>query len=656
MRWWSVQGGIYSVPVIRSDSFILNTVILPPDRTLMLFTFFERLLDPLAPAAIVQPPSQTRLFFEHFLKPIKGLLLLTLCVSGLAALTDLALYAFLGLLVDWMGTTAAEDFLAEHGLALAGMVLVAVIIRPLAVLCSRGLINLALMPGLGNRVRWHSHRYILRQSLAYFQNDFAGRIAQKVMQTGPTLREAVLNVIDGLWFLVIFLLGTLVLFARMDAILVLPIVVWIAAYSAVIYWLVPPVKRKSATLSEANSALSGRIVDSYTNIQSVKLFAHAEREDAFAREGMERHTVAFRLLMRSIFSMTVLLTLLNSALILAGAVLSITLWLEGSLSVGAIAMANGLIIRLTQMSGWILRTIATLFENIGTVQNGVETIAQPVQVRDRPGAAELIVKHGAIHFDQVRFHYARTDKHQDGVIENLSLHIQPGEKVGLVGRSGAGKSTLVNLLLRFYDLESGRILIDGQDIAQVRQESLREHIAMVTQDTSLLHRSIRDNIRYGRPDATENEIIRAAELAEAHWFIPDLVDPHGRHGYDAHVGERGVKLSGGQRQRIAIARVILKNAPILVLDEATSSLDSEVEAAIQSQLSYLMHGKTVIAIAHRLSTIAALDRLIVLDQGRIVEQGTHQSLVHQGGLYAQLWERQSGGFLGLDTATLEQVS
>ena len=616
----------------------------------MIFTFFERLLDPLAPADIVQPPAQTRRFFEHFLRPIKGLLLITLTVSGIAAVAELALYAFLGVLVDWMSSTQPEQFLAEHGTALVLMAIITIIIRPLAVLCSRGLITLALLPGLGNRVRWHSHRYVLRQSLAYFQNDFAGRIAQKVMQTGPTLREAVLNVIDGVWFLVIFLLGTVTVFVSLNAVLILPIIAWIIGYIAVIAWLVPPVKRKSAALSEANSALSGRIVDSYTNIQSVKLFAHAAREDAFAREGVEHHTQKFRVLMRSIFTMTVLLTVLNSTLIFAGAALSIMLWLDGSLSVGAIAIANGLIIRLTQMSGWILRTIATLFENIGTVQNGVETIAKPYLVHDQADAKALMVKRGEIRFEGISFHYGQ----KGGVIEDLTLTIQPGEKVGLVGRSGAGKSTLVHLLLRFYDLEAGRILIDGQDIAQVSQESLRAQIAMVTQDTSLLHRSIRDNIRYGRPDASEEAIIRAAELAEAHAFIPMLIDPRGRRGYDAHVGERGVKLSGGQRQRIAIARVILKNAPILVLDEATSSLDSEVEAAIQGQLDNLMRGKTVIAIAHRLSTIAALDRLIVMDQGRIVEQGSHSELIRQGGLYAQLWERQSGGFLGLDT--LDRVS
>ncbi len=616
-----------------------------------MFSYFERLLDPLAPADIVRPPRGTWAFFLHFLAPIKGLLLVTLAVAGVASASELALYAFLGIIVDWMTVTPASEFLAEHGLALAAMAFIAIVVRPVAVLLSRGLTALTLVPGIGNLVRWRNHRYVLRQSLEYFQNDFAGRIAQKVMQTGPSIREAVLNVVEGIWFLVIFLVGTLLLLLGLDGWLMVPVLIWTAGYAAVIWYMVPPVKRRSAALSEANSALTGRIVDSYTNIQSVKLFAHASREDAFAREGVERHTVAFRNVMRSIFSMTVMLTVLNSVLILTIAAQSIVLWLDGAITVGAIAIANGLVIRLSQMSGWILRTITSLFENIGMVDNGAQTIARPYTVEDQGGAKALVVTEGAIRFEHLHFHYGA----QSGVIEDLSLIVQPGEKVGLVGRSGAGKSTLVSLLMRFYDLEAGRILIDGQDISKVTQESLRTQIAMVTQDTSLLHRSVRDNIRYGRPEATDAAIIRAAELAEAHAFIPGLTDPHGRRGYDAQVGERGVKLSGGQRQRIAIARVILKDAPILILDEATASLDSEVEAAIQSQLDHLMAGKTVIAIAHRLSTIAALDRLVVMDQGRIVEQGSHQALVRKGGLYAKLWTRQSGGFLGMDDVVAESA-
>ncbi|HMA13370.1 MAG TPA: ABC transporter ATP-binding protein [Kiloniellaceae bacterium] len=611
-----------------------------------MYAFFERLFDPLAPAPIRRPPATTAAFFWHFLGPIRGLLLVTLAISGIAAAAELALYAFLGVLVDWMTVGSPENFLREHGWALAGMAFIALILRPVATLVSRGLINLGLAPGLTNRVRWLNQRYVVRQSLTYFQNDFAGRIAQKVMQTGHAVREAVINVIDGVWFLLIYLIGTLGLFAGIDWRLLLPVVVWTVGYALVIYFMVPPVRRKSAAVSESNSALTGRVVDSYTNIQSVKLFAHAEREDAFVAEVIDRHTVNLRHLMRAIFLMTVTLTLLNTALILAVTGLAVVLWMDGLISVGAIAVAIGLIIRLTQMSGWILRTVTSLFENIGTVQNGIDTIAQSYSVTDRPDATALKVTDGEVRFEDIGFHYGQ----EGGVIDKLSLTIRPGEKVGIVGRSGAGKSTLVNLLLRFYDLESGRILIDGQDIAEVTQQSLRAQIAMVTQDTALLHRSIRDNIVYGKPEASEEDVRRAAELAEAAGFIPELRDLRGRRGYDAYVGERGVKLSGGQRQRIAIARVILKDAPILVLDEATSALDSEVEAAIQGQLQHLMRGKTVIAIAHRLSTIAAMDRLVVMDRGHIVEQGSHHELLAKGGLYAQLWERQSGGFLGIDEA------
>jgi ATP-binding cassette, subfamily B, multidrug efflux pump len=605
--------------------------------------FFERLFEPLAPADIVQPPSRVAAFYGHYLKPIRGLLAVTLVVAGLTSISELALFAFLGLLIDWMETTGPQDFLRVHGWALAGMALVAVVVRPLLVLVSRGLINLTLVPALTSRIRWQNYRWVLRQSLSFFQNDFAGRVAQKVMQTGPAVRESVVNVIDGVWFLVTFLFGTLALFAALDWRLLLPILAWTAAYAVVVVRMVPPVRNKSAALSEANSSLSGRVVDGYTNILSVKLFAHAEREDDFAQVGLLRHLEASRTLMRAIFDMTVALTVLNGLLLFAMVALAIHLWLTGSISSGVIAMATGLVIRLSQMSGWILRTITALFENIGTVQNGMETIARPHSVTDKPAALDLQVGRGEIRFEDVRFHYGR----EGGVIDRLNLCIRPGEKVGLVGRSGAGKSTLVNLLLRFYDLEGGRILIDGQDISRVTQTSLRANIGVVTQDTALLHRSIADNIRYGRPEASDAEMIQAARLAEADGFIAELHDRMGNTGYDVHVGERGVKLSGGQRQRIAIARVILKDAPILILDEATSALDSEVEAAIQGQLATLMEGKTVIAIAHRLSTIAALDRLVVMDGGHIVEEGTHREMIARGGLYARLWERQSGGFLGV---------
>jgi len=609
-----------------------------------LFRYFESLVDPLEEAPVTRPPTRTLEFFKHYLYPIRRLLIVTLSLAGIAALTELFLYVFLGELVDWMASTSPENFFQSHGLALALMVVVAAVIRPLAMLASRCLISLSLAPGVANTVRWRNHRYVSRQSLNYFQNDFAGRIAQKIMQTGNAVREATINVIDGVWLLVIYLLGTVWLFSGIDGRLMLPIVVWLLGYLVVIWWLVPPVRRRSAALSEATSGLTGRVVDGYTNIQSVKLFAHASAEDDFVAESVAQHTSAFRKLMRAIIGMTAALTALNTLLIIVNALLSIVFWSQGSISIGAVAVANGLVIRLSQMSGWILRTITALFENIGVVENGIETISQVCTVNDRPNATELYVPHGEVQFDEVWFDYGN-----DVVaVKDFSLTIKPGERVGLVGRSGAGKSTLVNLLLRFFDIDRGRILIDGVDIATVTQQSLRQNIGMVTQDTSLMHRSIRDNIRYGARGADDNAVRQAAITAAAADFIPTLVDPAGRTGFDAYVGERGVKLSGGQRQRIALARVVLKNAPVLVLDEATSALDSEVESVIQQQLDSLMEGKTVIAIAHRLSTIAALDRLVVIDEGRIVEQGDHESLLKQGGLYAELWQRQSGGFLGLD--------
>jgi len=609
-----------------------------------LFGYFENLVDPLAESVIERPPTKTLDFFKHYLLPLRRLLIVTLSLAGIAALTELFLYVFLGKLVDWMANTSPSQFFEVHGLSLMFMILVAAIIRPLTMLASRALISLALAPGVANTVRWRNHRYVSRQSLNYFQNDFAGRIAQKIMQTGNAVREATINVIDGVWLLLIYLVGTVWLFGGIDGRLLIPIAVWLLSYLIVIWWLVPPVRRRSAALSEATSGLTGRVVDGYTNIQSVKLFAHASAEDEFVGESIAQHTTAFRRLMRAIVGMTAALTALNTMLIVVNAGLSILFWSQGTISIGAVAIANGLVIRLSQMSGWILRTITALFENIGVVENGIETISQNTAVQDKPDAPELLVARGEVRFDSVWFDYGN-----DVVaVKDFSLAIQPGEKVGLVGRSGAGKSTLVNLLLRFFDIDRGRVLIDGQDISTVSQQSLRQNIGMVTQDTSLMHRSITDNIRYGAPDADEEAVMRAARTAAASDFIPMLTDPVGRRGFDAYVGERGVKLSGGQRQRIALARVVLKDAPILVLDEATSALDSEVESIIQQQLNTLMEGKTVIAIAHRLSTIAALDRLVVIDEGRIVEQGSHESLLEQGGLYAELWCRQSGGFLGLD--------
>jgi len=614
--------------------------------------WYERLIEPLPDAPVVRPPDTMWRFYLHFVKPVKWLVLAVLVLSLCGSLIEMGMYVFLGWLVDWVTQTPASEFFAVHGWQLAAMAVVVLVLRPTVALLSRTFNNLALVPGLQTRIRWANYRYVLRQSLTFFQNDFAGRIAQKVLQTGPAVRDTVVSSIDSLWTFVVFVGGMVYLFGRMDLILIAPVGVWAVAYAITAYRFVPQVKTRSAAQAEANSVLSGRIVDSYTNIQSVKLFAHADREDKFALEGFRGQLKAYRDFASWTASMMVTLMTINGMLIVSVAGLSVWLWSAGIVSVGGIAMATSLVIRLNQMSNFILRNVTGLFEDIGLVQNGMQTISRPNLIVDREEARPLQVTRGEIRFETIRFHYGRKD---GGIIENLSLDVAPGERVGLVGHSGAGKSTLVNLLLRLYDLEGGRILIDGQDIAEVTQESLRAAIGMVTQDTALLHRSVRDNIRYGRPNATEEEIVAAAKRAEAHDFILKLVDHHGRTGYDAHVGERGVKLSGGQRQRVAIARLLLKDAPILVLDEATSALDSEVEAAIQDQLYSLMEGRTVIAIAHRLSTIAILDRLVVMDAGEIVETGTHQELLRKNGIYAGLWRRQSGGFLGLDE-TVDQAA
>ncbi|WP_414461993.1 ABC transporter ATP-binding protein [Hyphomicrobium sp. DY-1] len=620
-----------------------------------LMSWGETRIKPFDERAIVRPPDTLWAFYWFFIKPLWPFFVLLLIAGCLGSTIEVALMGFIGAIVDKMRTHGdPATFVSTYGWMLAGMAFVALVLRPVISTAHDFIKNQMLSAGCTTRIRWQTHRYVLRQSLGFFQNDFAGRVANKIMQTGTSLRESVVQLIDALWYASVQFIGSALLFAASDWRLTIPLIAWLVAYVVALRYFVPRIKARSTEASEARSMLVGRIVDSYTNIMTVKLFAHAEREDIYAREALTEQMTKWQASLRLITGMEITLYSLNGLLLVATTGTAIWLWTLHHVSVGDIAVVGGLVIRIVTMSGWVMWTIADVFENIGVVHEGMETISRPNLLVDAPDAKPVVVPCGEIRFDHIHFHYgagrASAEDAPPRVIEDLSLKVRPGEKVGLVGRSGAGKSTLVNLLLRFYDLEGGRILIDGQDISRVTQDSLRAEIGMVTQDTSLLHRSVRDNILYGRLDATDEDVIAAAKQAEAHDFIMDLEDLKGRKGYDAHVGERGVKLSGGQRQRIAIARVLLKNAPILVLDEATSALDSEVESAIQSSFEKLMDGKTVIAIAHRLSTIAAMDRLVVMEDGRIVEEGSHADLLKRGGLYAQLWLRQSGGFLAREAA------
>jgi len=613
-----------------------------------MFRWFETRIDPFAGGGNVRrPPDRLAPFYWHFVRQAWPGFAALLVAGFLGGVIEASLFAFVGSLVDLMREAGNPSaFIGDHWHQLMFMAFVAMVLRPL-VSAVHDLIKQQMIGGnFTTLIRWQSHAYVLRQSIAFFQNDFAGRIASKVMQTAPALRESVIQSIDALWFVAVYWVSAFVLFASADFRLVWPLVIWFVAYGFALRWFVPRLKARAVETSEARSMLTGRIVDSYTNIQTVRLFAHTEREDAFARAAMEEQLEKLNAQLRLTTVMETVLYLLNGVLIVATGWLAIWLWSHGSVTLGAIALVTGLTIRIVNMSGWVMWTVAGVFENIGVVHEGMETISRSHSVVDMPDAKPLVVRAGEIRFEHIRFHYGK----EGGVIDDLSLRVGPGEKVGLVGRSGAGKSTLVNLLLRFYDLEGGRIVIDGQDISRVTQDSLRASIGMVTQDTSLLHRSVMDNILYGRPESGEAGMLAAARRAHAGDFIAGLEDMRGRKGYAAHVGERGVKLSGGQRQRIAIARVLLKNAPILILDEATSALDSEVEAAIQESLAELMAGKTVIAIAHRLSTIAAMDRLVIMDRGSILEEGSHTELLKRGGLYADLWQRQSGGFLAREAA------
>ena len=609
-----------------------------------MFAFFERLIDPYAKGPGGQPPDRLIPFYWHYLRQVWPSFAAVMVVGFFVAVIEVSIFRYIGDIVDYLGTTPPGEVMSRHGWEFLGMGAVILIARPVFQALHDLLIHQTIAPGVTNLIRWQNHRYVLRQSIAFFNNDFAGRVANKIIQTGPSLRESTTQAADALWFVLIYTVSALVLFAEADIRLVVPLVIWIVFYLLVLRRFIPRIARKSEEMSEARSLLTGRVVDSYTNVHTVKLFAHAEREDDFAREALEDHTSVFYAQQRLITSMTMSLTTINSLLMVITGVLAVWLFTQGAVTTGAIALIGGLIVRIINMSGWIMWELTGIFENIGTVQDGITTISKPQTVVDRKDAKPLTVSGGGIEFDRTTFHYGKAK----GALDGVSLTIAPGEKIGLVGPSGAGKSTLVNVLLRLYDLQGGMIRIDGQDIAGVTQNSLRAAIGVVTQDTSLLHRSIRDNIKYGRPEASDEEMMAAARMAHADGFIPDLVDNRGRAAFDAHVGERGVKLSGGQRQRVAIARVLLKNAPILVLDEATSARDSDVVAAIQESLGALMEGKTVIAIAHRLSTIARMDRLVVMDGGRIVEMGSHAELVAKGGLYAGLWSRQTGGFLVLD--------
>ncbi|MFN7003533.1 MAG: ABC transporter ATP-binding protein [Roseinatronobacter sp.] len=613
------------------------------------FRIFEKKIEAYPAETPGQPPRTLAGFTLHFARPVLPWLLAMSGLSTIFAIIEIILIGYLGTLVNRMTELGPDRFLAEEGARLMGMAGLQLIALPLIAVIGALVMYQVIMGNFPQRIRWQTHRWLLGQSMGYFQDEFAGRIATRMMQTALAVREVVMKLMDVAVYICAYFLGTLWLAATQDLWLSLPFLAWSVAYGALLWVIVPRLGRVSEQQADARAMMTGRIVDSYTNIATVKLFSHAAREESYAREGLDGFLQTVYRQMRLVALQDVGVNFINALLTAAVTGMGLWLWLNGRVELGALAVAIPLALRLGNMSHWIMWEFAALFENIGTVRDGVSSLSLPQDIVDAPAAKPLKAEKGAVRFDNVTFRYEGLATKKPAVLDGLSLDIAPGEKIGLVGRSGAGKSTLVNLLLRFYDVKQGRILIDGQDIATVTQDSLRKAIGMVTQDTALLHRSVRDNIAYGRPEATDAEIWAAADMAEARDFIGDLSDAKGRRGLEAHVGERGVKLSGGQRQRIAIARVALKDAPILILDEATSALDSEVEAAIQSQLTRLMEGKTVIAIAHRLSTIAAMDRLVIMDEGRIIEQGRHEDLLEQGGLYARLWARQSGGFL-LDDA------
>ncbi|HCM1360880.1 TPA: ABC transporter ATP-binding protein [Vibrio parahaemolyticus] len=607
-----------------------------------MFKRFEGFTEPFPKSTPDQPPSGIFAFLRHYTRGYEKPLIIMSLMSTIVAIVEVMLFGAMGQLVDWLSTSNPETFLQDNRADLIFYGVLLLVVMPLLVVIYSLLVHQTLLGNYPMSIRWLAHRYLLNQSLNFYQDDFAGRVATKVMQTSLAVRETVMKSMDVFVYVTVYFTSMVVMLAAADWRLMIPMIVWLLVYIAIQIYFVPKLKDVASEQADARSTMTGRIVDSYTNIQTVKLFSHSQRETQYAEQGMKGFLNTVYRQMRLVTGFDVAVEISNYILVFSVAALSIYLWLDSAISVGAIAIAVSLALRVNGMSMWIMWEVGALFENMGTVVDGMKTLSKPIDIQDKPNAKDLVVSKGGIQFDNVSFHYGENK----GVINHLNLDIKPGEKVGLVGRSGAGKSTLVNLLLRFHDVEEGSIKIDGQNIADVTQDSLRSKIGMVTQDTSLLHRSIRDNILYGNPTASEEELFKATKQAHAHEFIETLTDPFGNVGYDAQVGERGVKLSGGQRQRIAISRVLLKDAPLLVLDEATSALDSEVEAAIQESLNELMQGKTVIAIAHRLSTIAQMDRLIVLDKGNVVEQGSHQELIAHNGIYAQLWAHQTGGFLG----------
>lgn len=609
-----------------------------------MFRYFENLVDPYCDyPELDRPPTRLWPFLLDYARPFRKILIWAGILSIIVAAVEIVLIFYMGRVVDLLGGDPAQVW-ASHGTEFILLALFILFIRPALHILDVLILNNALLPNFGTLIRWRAHKHVLRQSVGWFENDFAGRIANRIMQTPPAAGEVVFQVFDAISFALAYLIGAAILLWIADARLLVPLLIWFVFYAVLIRWTIKRVSPASEAASNARSIVTGRVVDAYSNIHSVKMFAHHDNELSYAKEAIEKTRQTFFIEMRIYTTMDIALVTLNGLLIVGVVGWAIFLWMQGQASVGIVAAATALTLRLNAMTGWIMWALTTFFRQLGVVAEGMETIAQAIDLTDDIDAKPLKMANGSIELRNLSHHYGR----DIGGLDNISLTIEPGEKIGLIGRSGAGKSTLVKLLLRFYDAESGQILIDGQDISHVTQDSLRLQIGMVQQDSSLLHRSVRDNILYGRPDATEAQMIAAARQAEAHDFIGDLVDPQGRCGYDAQVGERGVKLSGGQRQRVTLARVILKNAPILLLDEATSALDSEVEAAIQDTLYGMMEGKTVIAIAHRLSTIARMDRILVMDQGRIVEQGSHENLLAQKGQYAQFWARQSGGFLNTE--------